>query len=107
MPNRYPLIERSIRSVFEVLGIELLDMLGASCCPAPGVVRGFHIPTWQAIAARNISIAEELSVDIVAGCNGCYSSLKDTWYELNKDKEEKKHINNYLKQIGRQFKGTS
>ncbi|MFX1275580.1 MAG: CoB--CoM heterodisulfide reductase subunit B [Promethearchaeota archaeon] len=107
MPNRYPQIERSIRSVFEELGIELLEMQGASCCPAPGVIRGFHIPTWQALAARNISIAEELSVDIVTGCNGCFGSLRDVWCELNENPEEKRKVNEYLKQVGRQFKGSS
>ncbi|MFX1238257.1 MAG: CoB--CoM heterodisulfide reductase subunit B [Promethearchaeota archaeon] len=105
MPNRYPQIERSIRTVFEELDIELLEMNGASCCPAPGVIRGFHIPTWQAIAARNICIAEEMGVDIVTGCNGCYGSLRDAWYELNENQDEKRHINEYLRQIGRQFKG--
>jgi len=82
IPNRYPMIEASIRSVFDHLGAELLDLPGASCCPAPGVFRAFHIPTWLVIAARNISIAEELGV----------SPLK-------------KKVNGYLTKIGRIYKG--
>ncbi|MDX1797460.1 MAG: CoB--CoM heterodisulfide reductase subunit B [Candidatus Lokiarchaeia archaeon] len=105
IPNRYPMIEASIRSVFDHLGAELLDLPGASCCPAPGVFRAFHIPTWLVIAARNISIAEELGVSPLTGCNGCYGTLRDAWYELEHEYELKKEVNKYLAKIGRTYKG--
>jgi heterodisulfide reductase subunit B len=106
IPNRYPMIERSIRDVFDELGAELLDLLGASCCPAPGVFRAFHIPTWLVIAARNISLAEELGVSPLTGCNGCYGTLRDAWYDLEHNPEEKKHVNELLAKVGREYKGT-
>ncbi|MCK4480559.1 MAG: CoB--CoM heterodisulfide reductase subunit B [Candidatus Lokiarchaeota archaeon] len=105
IPNRYPMLEVSIRNVFDHLGAELLDLPGASCCPAPGVFRAFHIPTWLVIAARNISIAEELGVSPITGCNGCYGTLRDAWYELEHDYDKKKEINEYLAKIGRIYKG--
>ena len=107
IPNRYPMIEASIRSVFEELDTEIIDLPGASCCPAPGVFRSFHLPTWLVIAARNITIAEELGVDIITGCNGCYGTLRDAWEELNHEVELKKMINEHLAKIGREFKGTA
>ncbi|MFX0176933.1 MAG: CoB--CoM heterodisulfide reductase subunit B [Candidatus Hodarchaeota archaeon] len=105
-PNRYPMIEASIRAVFEHLGVEILELEGASCCPAPGVFRAFHIPTWLVIAARNLTIAEELGVDVITGCNGCYGTLRDTWYELQHEPELKKMVNEHLSKIGRQYKGS-
>jgi heterodisulfide reductase subunit B len=105
-PNRYPQIEVSIRAVFEHLGAELLEMEGASCCPAPGVFRAFHIPTWLVIAARNLTIAEELGVDVITGCNGCYGTLRDAWYELLHEPEKKKMVNEHLAKVGRKFKGS-
>jgi len=105
IPNRYPMIESSIRNVFDHLGAELLDLPGASCCPAPGVFRAFHIPTWLVIAARNISIAEELGVNPITGCNGCYGTLRDAWYELEHEYELKKEVNEYLAKVGRTYKG--
>jgi len=105
IPNRYPMIEASIRNVFDHLGAEILDLPGASCCPAPGVFRAFHIPTWLVIAARNISIAEEIGVNPLTGCNGCYGTLRDAWYELEHEYELKKQVNEYLAKVGRTYKG--
>lgn len=99
------MISSSIRDVFSNLGAELLEMRGASCCPAPGVFRGFHIPTWELIAARNLSIAEELNVDPLTGCNGCYGSLRDVWFELKRNRKKKQIINELLARIGRVFIG--
>ena len=105
-PNRYPMIETSIRAVFEHLNAEILELEGASCCPAPGVFRAFHIPTWLVIAARNITLAEELGVDIVTGCNGCYGTLRDAWYELEHELELKKMVNEHIAKVGRKYKGS-
>ena len=105
-PNRYPMIESSIRAVFEHLNAEIVELEGASCCPAPGVFRAFHIPTWLVIAARNITLAEELGIDIVTGCNGCYGTLRDAWIELEEKPELKKMVNEHLAKVGRQYKGS-
>lgn len=104
-PNRYPFIESSIRSVFEHLGAELLELEGASCCPAPGVFRAFHIPSWLVIGARNITIAEELGVSPITGCNGCYGTLRDAWVEMEHEPELKKMVNEHLAKVGREYKG--
>ncbi|MFX1236373.1 MAG: CoB--CoM heterodisulfide reductase subunit B [Promethearchaeota archaeon] len=105
IPNRYPIIEASIRAVMEELGAEILDLEGASCCPAPGVFRAFHIPTWLAVAARNNCLGEELDVDILTGCNGCYGTLRDSWTELKHNPELRKEVNEHLAKIGKEFKG--
>ncbi|MCK4285317.1 MAG: CoB--CoM heterodisulfide reductase subunit B [Candidatus Lokiarchaeota archaeon] len=99
------MIEASIRNVFDHLGAEILELPGASCCPAPGVFRSFHIPTWLVIAARNISISEEIGVNPLTGCNGCYGTLRDAWYELEHEYELKKEVNEHLAKIGRTYKG--
>jgi len=107
IPNRYPFIERATKNVFKKLKIELVDMEGASCCPAPGVFRGFDIDTWLVIGARNITIAEELGVDIAIMCNGCYGSLLEVNHTLKNDKEKKRMVNEHLAKIGKEFKGTA
>jgi heterodisulfide reductase subunit B len=106
-PNRYPFIERATKSVFEKLKIELIEMNGASCCPAPGVFRGFDIDTWLVVGARNITIAEQLDVDIALMCNGCYGSLLEVNHTLKHDRSKLRMVNEHLAKIGREFKGTA
>jgi len=106
IPNRYPGIELAMRNVAPTLGIELKDMEGASCCPAPGVFKSFHQPTWLALAARNLTIAETLGIDIVTLCNGCYGSLKEANEILKTDSSKRDEVNKILRDFNKEFKGT-
>ncbi len=85
--------------------MDLLDMVGATCCPAPGVFGSFDRVTWASIAARNLTIAEQGGHPITTGCNGCFASLWDSNYELKHDEELRKAVNENLAEIGREFKG--
>ncbi|KPV61761.1 MAG: CoB--CoM heterodisulfide reductase subunit B [Candidatus Bathyarchaeota archaeon BA2] len=105
-PNRYPGIELATRRVLEEFGIEVLDMEGASCCPAPGVFGSFDLRTWLTVAARNISIAEEMGADITVTCNGCYATIQEAKHLLKQNDELKNKVNNILKNIGREYRGT-
>ncbi|NLL94897.1 MAG: CoB--CoM heterodisulfide reductase subunit B [Thermoplasmatales archaeon] len=106
-PLRYPGLEKSTRVVCKALGIELVDLKDASCCPAPGVIRSFSKKTWLAAAARNLALAEKEGLEILTICNGCYGSLFDAAHELAEDKELLKEVNGVLKEIGMEYKGTT
>lgn len=104
-PLRYPGIEKATRTVFKELGFELVDLDGAGCCPAPGVVRSFDEATWLALGARNLAIAEKQGVDIMTICNGCYGSLFDVAHMLHEDAEKLKKVNEILKEVGLHYSG--
>lgn len=107
MPLRYPGIESSTRAVMETLGVELVDMQGASCCPAPGVMRSFDQNYWMAVAARNLVIAEKMGVDVLTICNGCFDTLFEVAHKLNHDAEARKKVNKILKEAGvDEYQGT-
>jgi len=106
-PLRYPGVEKSTRVVCEKLGIELVDLTDASCCPAPGVIKSFSKDAWLAAAARNLALAEKQGLQIVTICNGCYGSLFEAAHELNHHPEVLAKANKYLKEIGMEYKGTT
>jgi len=106
IPNRYPGIELAMRNIAPTLEIELRDMEGASCCPAPGVFKSFDKLTWLALAARNLSIAESMGCDILTLCNGCYGTLKEANEILKANAEQRDKVNEILNEVKREFHGS-
>ena len=106
MPHRYPGVEASIRQVMQAADIEVLDIEGATCCPAPGVFGSFHRPTWLAIGARNLALVEEMGVDVFTACNGCFGTLYDVNHELRNDPDLLSQVNQILnEEIGMEYHG--
>jgi heterodisulfide reductase subunit B len=104
-PNRYPGIEAATRKVMAKLGVELVEMEGASCCPAPGAFRSIDTETWLALGARNLTIAEDNKADILTVCNGCFGTLYQIDRRLKNDGEVKERVNEILSNIGKEYRG--
>jgi len=100
-----PYIEAADRKVLAAFGIELAEMKGKSCCPEPYAVLALGRDAWLGLAARNLSIAEEMKQSIVTPCPGCYHTLKAADAGLRKDKSQWERANKLLSGVGRQFKG--
>ncbi|OAG26872.1 CoB--CoM heterodisulfide reductase iron-sulfur subunit B family protein [Thermodesulfatator autotrophicus] len=107
IPLKLPDIEQSFRKALPELGIDLVDLEGASCCPSWGTLPSFDLPTWLAVSARNITLAEAKDVDVVTGCNSCFGILAETKHIIEHDEEYRKAVQEKLALINREYKGTS
>lgn len=106
-PNRYPGCEAAAIRTSHKLGIELLPLKGASCCPAPGAFGAVDLNVWYAMAARNICLAEQMNKDITLICNGCYKSIYEVNERLKGDDELRDGVNEVLAEIDMEFKGSA
>lgn len=104
-PLRYPGIELATREVFKSLNVELVELQGAGCCPAPGVIRSFDQTTWLALGARNLALAEKQGVDLMTICNGCFGSLFEANHVLQHHPEKLKEVNQILSKVGMHYSG--
>jgi len=106
LPVRLPHIEKISRNVLEELGVRLCDVEGFSCCPEPVGFYSNDKLTGTAIAARNISLAEDEGIDLLTLCNGCTYTLKQVNSALKENDELKTRVNEILADTDHQFKGT-
>lgn len=106
MAYRLQFAEKSIRMIAPRLDIELVD-LPFTCCPEPNAIRALSDDTWLTFAARNIALAEAEGLDILTACAGCHESLSLAKHELDTKSERKEKVNEILKDLGLEYKGTS
>jgi heterodisulfide reductase subunit B2 len=106
MTTKYPWFEAAVRRTFDKMRLELVDMDGFTCCPDPIYFQAHDKMEWYTIAARNISVAEDVGYDIITTCSGCTATLSEVNLALKEDAALKAEINDRLKRIGRQYKGT-
>jgi heterodisulfide reductase subunit B len=105
IPYRLSSYEISARKVLAKLGVEIVEMPEYNCCGYPMDVINHEL--MLTLAARNLCIAEQAGLPILALCNGCFCSLNETNKILKEDKKLREKINSYLKEIGMEFKGTT
>jgi heterodisulfide reductase subunit B len=106
IPARHPAMEFAIRETLPKLGIEAVDLDGATCCPDPIYFKSEDKIAWLTVAARNLTLAEDLDLDIFTNCSGCTATLSET-YHLLEDEALRARVNRRLRRIGREYKGTS
>lgn len=84
--------DSSWRAVAGALGIELAEMPGWSCC---GTVHATSVGRLLSLglAARNLAIAEEMGLEMVTPCAGCYKNLRTTDEALKADAELRARVN--------------
>lgn len=102
-----PDLEVAVKYSLPLLGIKLDDLMGQSCCPTWGTMPSIDLAGWCALGARNYAIAEEKGLDMITVCSTCFGSLARTRHYMLTNPEIRKRVNKILKEIGREYKGTS
>ena len=104
-PLRENAYELSARKVIAKLGVELIELKGASCC-------GYFLDavdhlSASALAARNLCLSEEIGCNMVTLCPTCAGYLTKTKKELSRNASLNSQVNESLAKINRKFSGTS
>lgn len=97
---------KSTLAVANKLGIELVELVEASCCGASHL-QDFDDFLSLVLNARNIAYAEKHELTMVTICNTCQLNTAMTKHRLDKDEELKARVNEKLAEVGLEYKGTS
>ena len=100
-----PELLSSTMAVAKKLGIELVLLDEASCCGASHL-QDFDEFLSLVLNARNICYAEKLGLPMVTICNTCQLNTVMTKERLDNDPEMKAKVNEKLKEVGLEYKGT-
>ncbi|HWR57178.1 MAG TPA: CoB--CoM heterodisulfide reductase iron-sulfur subunit B family protein [Negativicutes bacterium] len=87
-----------------VLGIQLTEIEGWTCCGASHV-QDVHETAALAINARNIALAEQMGLPLLTVCSTCTLMLRKAKHEL--DNGRKAEINKLMAPAGLVYQGTS
>jgi heterodisulfide reductase subunit B len=106
MNIKYPWFEAAVRKSVAKVGLELVDVDGFTCCPDPIYFQARNKMEWYTVAARNITLAEDIGLDIITTCSGCTATLSEVNLALKEDQNLREKVNERLKKIGREYKGS-
>ena len=105
IPTEQYQYELSMRAIAPRLGIELVDIEGYSCCGVP--LKGYNVVGWLYLAARNIALTEDLGLDVLTLCNGCYNSFIEAKHYLDTKDDVLAKVNESLALEGLNYKGSN
>jgi heterodisulfide reductase subunit B len=88
-----------------VLGVELEEIEDWNCC---GATAYFHVDEILAttLSARNLAMAEQQGLNLVAPCSGCFKNMYFANMSLKQDKDLADHVNYALEADGLKFNGS-
>jgi len=101
-----PELLKSTLAVAEALDIELVLLDEATCCGASHL-QDFDDFLSLVLNARNICYAEKMELPLVTICNTCQLNTSMTKERLDHDENLKAQVNEKLKEVGLEYKGTS
>ena len=96
IPSKLPFIELSARKVLGALGVELVPIEEAGCCPNQMAIRSSDEAMWRILAARNLALAESTGAPVLTLCNGCFDTLRTVNAEMRANEKVRAEVNSAL-----------
>jgi len=103
IPARVPQYDTAARAVLEQLDVEVADNDEYKCCGYP--MQNTSFKAYLLSAARNLALAEQQQLDMMALCKCCFGSLKKATHLLQEDASLKDEINGLLAKEGLTYAG--
>ncbi|MCK4568313.1 MAG: CoB--CoM heterodisulfide reductase subunit B [Candidatus Thorarchaeota archaeon] len=106
IPTRRSLLgyEASTRKVLDHLDVETVDVPNETCC-GPFWMQSLDLTTSIAMAARNLAKAEEMGLDLITPCSGCFHAYKRVNHVLENYPEMRERIDDILQSVGLHYEG--
>ncbi|MDR0459900.1 MAG: CoB--CoM heterodisulfide reductase iron-sulfur subunit B family protein [Nitrososphaerota archaeon] len=105
IPYRVSSYEVSSRKILAYFGIEIVEMPEFNCCGLP--LDAIDHEVMLLLAAKNLAHAEQQGSNILTLCTGCAGTLKKVNKLLKEDNTLRQHVNERLKEVNLEFKGTT
>lgn len=102
MPTEQYAYELSLRETLPLLGVDLVDIEGFSCCGEP--MKSVNELMTVYLSARNIAIAEKQGLDIYVPCAMCHLALSECKNLLESNPAMKERVNGMLAAEGLAYK---
>ena len=97
--------EESLLAVFKALDVELVELEDWNCCGATAYMSMDETNAF-ALAGRNLAIAEQSKLDLLAPCSACYLVLNKTQRYITEYPKVAQVLDRGFKAAGLTYKGT-
>jgi heterodisulfide reductase subunit B len=91
--------DESTRAVAGVLGLQLEELEDWSCCGATTYMSVSELLS-VSISARNLGLAQQCGLDIVAPCSACFTVLRKTDHYLQEMPDLRGKVSTLLDSVG-------
>ncbi|MGQ0719999.1 MAG: CoB--CoM heterodisulfide reductase iron-sulfur subunit B family protein [Candidatus Eiseniibacteriota bacterium] len=98
--------ETSLLAVFEALDVQLEELDDWNCCGATAYM-SIDEAQAAALAARNLALADQRGLDLVAPCSACWLVLLKTQHQLAERPALRERVGRAMDRAGLRYRGTT
>lgn len=98
--------EESLLAVYKALGVQLEELEDWNCCGATAYMSTDEYEAF-ALAGRNLAIADQTKLDLLAPCSACYLVLQKTQHYIQEYPHIARRLENAFQKVGLEYKGTT